>query len=174
MIGLAPEMFVWLAARYLEHRSVTGIVDGFERFLASRGLAQVPDPIGPPAIVFVDLSGFTRMTRERGDASAVAAATSLQRYADATATRHGGRLVKLLGDGAMLRLTVDFGIPSRSAAREKLWPSATATNTLSATRSIVAMRERCNPRDGIVSIARGDVASRGRRREEPPCAERTP
>jgi adenylate cyclase len=52
----------------------------------------------------VDLSGFTRLTRERGDESAVVAATSLQRHADATATLHGGRLVKLLGDGAMLRL----------------------------------------------------------------------
>lgn len=105
VIGLAPEMFVWLAARYLEHRSVTGIVEGFERFLASRGLAQVPDPIGPPSIVFVDLSGFTRLTRERGDESAVHVATSLQRRADEAARRHGGRLVKLLGDGAMLRLT---------------------------------------------------------------------
>jgi class 3 adenylate cyclase len=102
---LAPEMFTWLSARYLEHRSVSGIVEGFERFLASRGLAPIPEPPSPPAIVFVDLSGFTRMTRERGDASAVAAATSLQRHADAIATRHGGRLVKLLGDGAMLRLT---------------------------------------------------------------------
>ena len=103
--GLAPEMFTWLSARYLEHRSVSGIVEGFERFLASRGLAPIPEPPSPPAIVFVDLSGYTRMTRERGDASAVAAATSLQRHADATATRHGGRLVKLLGDGAMLRLS---------------------------------------------------------------------
>jgi adenylate cyclase len=32
-------------------------------------------------------------------------ATSLQRRADEAAKRHGGRLVKLLGDGAMLRLT---------------------------------------------------------------------
>jgi adenylate cyclase len=102
---LAPEMFLWLSARYLEHRSVSGIVEGFERFLAARGLAPTPDPLGPPAIVFVDLSGFTRLTRERGDESAVVAAASLQRHADATATRHGGRLVKLLGDGAMLRLT---------------------------------------------------------------------
>jgi class 3 adenylate cyclase len=105
VIGLAPEMFVWLAARYLEHRSVIGIVDGFERFLASRGLAQAPDPTGPPAIVFVDLSGYTRLTSERGDESAVHAATSLQRRADEAARRNGGRLVKLLGDGAMLHLT---------------------------------------------------------------------
>ena len=54
--------------------------------------------------MFVDLSGYTAFTSERGDESAVRAASSLQREADAAATRHGGRLVKLLGDGAMLRL----------------------------------------------------------------------
>jgi class 3 adenylate cyclase len=101
---LAPEMFLWLSGRYLEHRSVNQIVEGFERYVATRGLVPAPDPLGPPAIVFVDLSGFTRLTRERGDESAVVAATSLQRHADAIATLHGGRLVKLLGDGAMLRL----------------------------------------------------------------------
>ena len=103
--NLAPDMFTWLSARYLEHRSVNGIVEGFERFLATKGLAPIPAPPSPPAIVFVDLSSFTRLTRERGDESAVVAATSLQRFADATATRHGGRLVKLLGDGAMLQLS---------------------------------------------------------------------
>jgi adenylate cyclase len=103
--NLAPEMFTWLSARYLEHRSVDAILEGFDLFLASRGLAPIPDPRAPPAIVFVDLSGFTRLTHERGDRSAVVAATSLQHHADAVATRHGGRLVKLLGDGAMMRLT---------------------------------------------------------------------
>ncbi len=102
---LAPEMFTWLSARYLEHRSVNGIVEGFERFLATKGMAPIPAPPSPPAIVFVDLSSFTRLTRERGDESAVVAAMALQRHADTSATRHGGRLVKLLGDGAMLRLT---------------------------------------------------------------------
>ena len=101
---LAPEMFTWLGSRYLEHRSVNGIVEGFERFLATKGMAPIPAPPNPPAIVFVDLSSFTRLTRERGDESAVVAATSLQRLADATATRHRGRLVKLLGDGVLLQL----------------------------------------------------------------------
>jgi class 3 adenylate cyclase len=105
VIGLAPEMFTWLGARYLEHASVTRIVDGFEGFLASRGLAQPPDPLGPPTIVFVDVSGFTRLAHEQGDESAVRVATSLQRRADQAARQHGGRLVKLLGDGALLRLT---------------------------------------------------------------------
>ena len=62
---LVPEMFLWLSARYLEHRSVTGIVEGFERYPASRGLAQPPDPLGPPAIVFVDLSGFSAYPQAR-------------------------------------------------------------------------------------------------------------
>jgi class 3 adenylate cyclase len=105
LIRLAPEMFTWLSARYLEHRSVNQIVEGFERFLASRDLAPIPEPIGPPAIVFVDLSGYTELTQQGGDETAVLAATSLQRQADAAARRHGGRLVKLLGDGAMLRLS---------------------------------------------------------------------
>src|SRR5262245_22921628 len=82
---LAPEMFLWLGARYLEYWSVNGIVQGFERYLATRGLAPDPGPVGTPAIVFVDLSGFTRLTRERGDESAVVAAMSLQRHADAIA-----------------------------------------------------------------------------------------
>jgi adenylate cyclase len=105
LVHLVPEMFTWLSYRYLEQRSVETIVDGFERFLASRDLAPVPQPHAPPAIVFVDLSGFTRLTEERGDETAVRTAMSLQQQADATAARHGGRLVKLLGDGAMLRFS---------------------------------------------------------------------
>lgn len=103
--NLVSDMFLWLSARFLEHRSVNGIVEGFEQFLASRGLASAPDPLGPPAIVFVDLSEFTRLTSELGDESAVRAAAWLQRRADEAATRRGGRLVKLLGDGALLRVT---------------------------------------------------------------------
>ena len=103
LVRLVPEMFTWTSYRYLEQRSVETIVDGFEQFLASRDLAPKPQPHAPTAIVFVDLSGFTRLTEERGDETAVRAASSLQRRADATAARHGGRLVKLLGDGAMLR-----------------------------------------------------------------------
>lgn len=104
LTSLAPTMFTWLSARYLQHRSVNGIVAGLEEFLASRDLAPAPEPTAPPAIVFVDLSGYTRMTQERGDETAARAATSLQRHADAEARRLGGRLIKLLGDGAMLRL----------------------------------------------------------------------
>ena len=105
LVRLAPEMFVWLSYRYIEQRFMAGIVEGVERFLATHELLPMPQSQGPPAIVFVDLSGFTRLTEERGDEAAVRSATTLQRHADAVATRRGGRLVKLLGDGALLQFS---------------------------------------------------------------------
>jgi adenylate cyclase len=102
LVRLQPRMVEWLVQRYNEQRSTEGIVNGFEEFFASRGLGPPPSRVGPPAVAFVDLSGFTRVTEERGDEAAVRLATTLQRAAEAAATDHHGRLVKLLGDGAML------------------------------------------------------------------------
>ena len=105
LVGLQPRMMEWLIQRYLEQRSVAGIVEGLEILLASRGMdGPPPRPTTPPAVVFVDLSGYTRLTEERGDEVAVGFAATLQREAEAVAASKGGRLVKLLGDGAMLHL----------------------------------------------------------------------
>ncbi|MGH2655237.1 MAG: adenylate/guanylate cyclase domain-containing protein [Actinomycetota bacterium] len=103
LVRLQPLMMKWLMERYLEQRIVGSIAEGFEEFFASRNLGPPPGPTAPPAVVFVDLSGYTRLTEERGDEVAVRFATTLQREADAVASANGGRLVKLLGDGAMLR-----------------------------------------------------------------------
>jgi adenylate cyclase len=103
LVRLQPLMMKWLMERYLEQRIVGSIAEGFEQFFASRSLGPPPGPTAPPAVVFVDLSGYTRLTEERGDEVAVRFATTLQREADAVASANGGRLVKLLGDGAMLR-----------------------------------------------------------------------
>ena len=56
----------------------------------------------PPAMCFVDISGFTRLTQERGDAAAAALAGDLGRVVQPISVRHGGRPVKWLGDGVML------------------------------------------------------------------------
>jgi adenylate cyclase len=103
LLRLLPRMVEWLIQRHNEQRSVASIVEGFEEFFASRGMAAPPPPTAPPAVVFVDLSGYTRMTEEHGDEVAVGYATTLQREAEAAAASNAGRLVKLLGDGAMLR-----------------------------------------------------------------------
>jgi adenylate cyclase len=102
LVRLEPRMMEWLVHRYNEQRSTAGIVNGFEEFFASRSLGPPPPKKGPPAVAFLDLSGFTRATEERGDEDAVRFATTLHQEADAAAARHDGRLVKLLGDGAML------------------------------------------------------------------------
>lgn len=103
LVRLAPRMMEWLFQRYLEQRNVADIVEGFEEFFAARGLGPPVPPSAPPAVVFVDLSGYTRLTEERGDEVAVGFASTLQRAAEAVAAANDGRLVKLLGDGAMLQ-----------------------------------------------------------------------
>jgi adenylate cyclase len=102
LFRLQPEMMHWLIQRYQEQRSVAGIVQGFEQFFAARAMRPPPQPSAPPAIVFVDLAGYTRATEVHGDEMAVRFASTLQRHAEAVASKHEGRLVKLLGDGAML------------------------------------------------------------------------
>ena len=57
----------------------------------------------PPAVAFVDLTGFTRLTEERGDEAAAALALRLGDLTMDTARIHGGRVVKLLGDGVLIR-----------------------------------------------------------------------
>jgi class 3 adenylate cyclase len=102
LLHLQPRIMQWLIQRYNEQRTTAEIVEGFEEFFASRGLAPLP-PTAPPAVVFVDLSGYTRLTEEHGDEVAVRFATTLQAEAEAAAAANDGRLVKLLGDGAMMR-----------------------------------------------------------------------
>ena len=73
--------------------------EGFETGLANAGLY---DPVErPPAICFLDLSGYTRLTDERGDAAAADLAGRLSRLVNRTSGQHGGKPVKWLGDGVM-------------------------------------------------------------------------
>jgi len=100
---LLPRVVPWLIQRYIEQIVTSGIADSFEEVLASRGLGPTPQPADPPAVVFVDISGYTNVTEQQGDAVAVRMATTLQQRAEQVAADHGGRVVKLLGDGAMMQ-----------------------------------------------------------------------
>jgi adenylate cyclase len=53
-------------------------------------------------IGFVDLSGFTRFTESQGDEAAVGALTFFRAATREVCVRHGVRIAKWLGDGAML------------------------------------------------------------------------
>jgi adenylate cyclase len=57
------------------------------------------------AAVFADLCDYTRLTEQLGDDAAAEMAVTLGAIATVVATRHGGRVVKTLGDGAHLHFT---------------------------------------------------------------------
>jgi len=75
------------------------IFEGFESALAATGAHSRLDR--PPAICFLDLTGYTRLTDERGDEAAADLAGQLSRLVQRTSVKHGGKPVKWLGDGVM-------------------------------------------------------------------------
>jgi adenylate cyclase len=77
-----------------------GIIDGLEHQLAEAGVYSRLEH--PPAMCFLDITGYTRLTQERGDAAAAQLAEELGQVVRQTSVQHGGRPVKWLGDGVML------------------------------------------------------------------------
>jgi class 3 adenylate cyclase len=78
---------------------IKNILEGFETSLTRAGLQPPVDQA--PAICFLDLTGYTRLTEERGDEAAAELAGRLARLVQRTSARHGGKPVKWLGDGVM-------------------------------------------------------------------------
>ena len=56
---------------------------------------------GPPAVSFLDLTGYTRLTEEQGDEAAADLAAELRALVRRSSLEHGGESVKWLGDGVM-------------------------------------------------------------------------
>lgn len=81
------------------HAWMRNFFSGFEAGLASAGLYEPVER--PPAICFLDLSGYTRLTEERGDAAAADLASRLTRLVQKTSGQYGGKPIKWLGDGVM-------------------------------------------------------------------------
>ncbi len=75
------------------------LIDGFEALLAKAGLHSRLER--PPAICFLDITGYTRLTQERGDDAAADLAGTLRRLVQRSSVQHGGRPIKWLGDGVM-------------------------------------------------------------------------
>jgi adenylate cyclase len=55
----------------------------------------------PPAMCFLDITGYTRLTEERGDEAAADLAARLATLVRRSSQEHGGQPVKWLGDGVM-------------------------------------------------------------------------
>ncbi len=92
----------WLSGRHLSRAIDEYSIVESERILREAGfVAERVD--APPAVAFVDLTGFTRLTEERGDEVAAALALRLGDLTVEVARPHDGRVVKLLGDGVLIR-----------------------------------------------------------------------
>jgi adenylate cyclase len=82
-----------------EHAWTQGFVGLVEGALDRAGLYRRLDR--PPAVCFLDISGYTRLTEERGDQAAADLAARLATLVRRSAQEHGGTPVKWLGDGVM-------------------------------------------------------------------------
>jgi adenylate cyclase len=96
------ELFAaWLYRRHsetfvVEHRVLHG-----EEDLERAGIRRRPAG-DPPAIVFLDISGYTRLTEELGDEASAAMPMRLAALVQDVTPRHRGRTLKWIGDGVEL------------------------------------------------------------------------
>jgi adenylate cyclase len=88
-----------LYRRYQERAWTEDVMEHVESALEDLGLDR--RAVHPPAICFLDLAGYTRLTEERGDRAAAELAAELGEMVQRTSHGHGGRPVKWLGDGVM-------------------------------------------------------------------------
>jgi adenylate cyclase len=97
--GLLEQAILMIYRRHREHVWTDHAINHVEEALEGSGLQQrVPKP---PAICFVDLTGYTRLTEERGDEVAARVAGQLAALVNDISRRRGGRPVRWLGDGGM-------------------------------------------------------------------------
>jgi adenylate cyclase len=82
-----------------EHTWSQVFVEHVESALEAAGLHRRLDR--PPAMCFLDLTGYTRLTEERGDEAAADLAARLARLVRRSSQEHDGTPVKRPGDGVM-------------------------------------------------------------------------
>jgi adenylate cyclase len=96
---LLQQTLVAVYGRHRQHVWLDHSIGHLERILEVKGLHQRLD--APPCVCFVDLTGYTRLTEEQGDAVAAELAGRLAALVEGISRRHGGRPVRWLGDGGM-------------------------------------------------------------------------
>ena len=129
---LTPGMEKLVLGIYRRQQERVWTADGvqhMESAIEAMGLYERPER--PTAFAFLDLTGYTRLTEERGDEAAAGLAAELTQLVQREAGRRDGKAVKWLGDGVMFsfpdpadavlatievgRRTGDVGLPSAHA-----------------------------------------------------------
>jgi class 3 adenylate cyclase len=100
-----------------EHTGNENLIEEVEDALDRAGLRG--KMATSPAICFLDITGYTRLTEERGDQAAADLAARLTPLVQRPAERHDGKVVKWLGDGVMFHFrTPDDGVIAALEMRE--------------------------------------------------------
>ena len=97
---LVDPMLLAIYRRQQELHWTEGLVERIENELEAAGVPGRPGRV--PAMCFLDLVGYTRLTEERGDAAAAGLAETLALLVGRSGREHGGVPVKWLGDGVMV------------------------------------------------------------------------
>ena len=99
-LPLADPALLAIHHRQQELLWTEGLVERIEDELERAGVLGRPGRV--PAMCFLDLVGYTRLTEDQGDAAAAALAEALAVLVNRSAREHGGVPVKWLGDGVMV------------------------------------------------------------------------
>lgn len=147
LMHLGEELMPWLRGRHLEHEILSVTVQNTEDYLQELGIAP-KRPSRLPAIAFLDLTGYTALTEERGDEAGAELADRLGMLVHDAAQPHGGSPVKWLGDGVMFH----FDDPSAAVLA--------ALDLVEQTPASVGVRARVGLNAGPVIFRDGDYFGR--------------
>jgi adenylate cyclase len=101
IMSLIDGSLLTLYHRMQEHAWMQDLVEHIELALVEAGVYKKPER--PVAMAFMDITGYTALTEERGDQAAAELATALSTILQRTAAQRGGEAMKWLGDGVMFR-----------------------------------------------------------------------
>lgn len=101
LIDLLEETVVSAYRRQQEINWTDHQIEHIEQALEDAGVELAPGP--PTAFAFLDLTGYTQLTEERGDEQAAALAGTLADIVQRPSREHRGEAVKWVGDGVMFR-----------------------------------------------------------------------
>jgi adenylate cyclase len=106
-IPLMDRAFMAIYRRQQQLAWIEDMVEHVEAALGEAGARTPPERV--PAMCFLDLVGYTRLTEERGDAAAAELAESLAVLVRRSSREHGGVPAKWLGDGVMFHFREPAG-----------------------------------------------------------------
>jgi adenylate cyclase len=147
VIDLVNRLVPWLQRRLREHALLEYIVTTTESYMDERGIAP-RRPRQPPAIAFLDVTGYTGLTEDRGDEAAAKLAAGLATIVQEAAQAGGGRTVKWLGDGVMFH----FAHPGAAVL--------SALDLVERTERAISVPTRVGINAGSVIVQEGDYFGR--------------